>query len=409
MFLEDMYNITFEKSILSALLFNPELFYDSKLTSEHFYFPTHQNIFNAMKSLINENLPIDEEFLKKRLSKAGQFDETVMLDILSINPIANIQPYINELTKNKDRRNLLHLSHEIKKAVDSEDPVNTVKELLIAIENSVSKNKRLPNPTALNDIVEQESEFILKNWLPFPKRTVSLVTAPGGSGKTWALLQVAARFCLEDKNNKAFLWLSEDPKSLSKTRLMKILDQVIKTSSTDLKIDLADDSTPQLLNIVHNKVSIDPIWYDLKKIFDNYDLIILDPFIGFFGGDENNNGHARFFMQIFTEYASKNDKTIIFIHHSTKGTAGSRGAGAIVDAIRLHYEINAIITGKDKVIDRNKLHMRAINLAKDNYNAVQYLKSSVVERQIFPNVVIGIETICEDKFEMSSLGDLRDF
>ena len=406
---KDLYNLTFEKSILSAILFNPELFFKHKLTPEHFYLPAHQDIYNAMSSLVNDELPIDEEFLKQKLSKAGRFDESSMLDILSANPIANIEPYIEQLLKHRDQRNILNLSLEIKKAVDGEDPVNTVKELLMAIENSASVNKRLPNPTAIDDVVEQESEFILKNWLPFPKKTVSLVTAPGGSGKTWTLLQVAARFCLEDENNRAFLWLSEDPKSLSKARLRKILDKVIKNSPSGLKIDLADDSTPHILNLSHNRVTVDSIWYDLKKIFDNYDLIILDPFIGFFGGDENNNGHARFFMQIFTEYASKNDKTIIFIHHSTKGTAGSRGAGAIVDAVRLHYEIDRITTGKEKEIDSNKLHMRAIRLAKDNYNAIQHLQNNVVERQIFPSVAIGIETIYEHKFEMPLLGGLKDF
>lgn len=406
---KNLYNLTFEKSILSAILFSPELFFKHKLTPEHFYLPAYQDIYNAMSSLANDGLPIDEEFLKQRLSKVGRFDESSMLDILSANPIANIEPYIEQLSKHRDQRNILNLSLEIKKAVDGENPVNTVKELLMAIENSASVNKRLPNPTAIDDVIEEESEFILKNWLPFPKKTVSLVTAPGGSGKTWALLQVAARFCLEDENNRAFLWLSEDPKSLSKARLRKILDKVIKNSPSGLKIDLADDSTPHILNLSHNKVTIDSIWYDLKKIFDNYDLIILDPFIGFFGGDENNNGHARFFMQIFTEYASRNNKTIIFIHHSTKGTAGSRGAGAIVDAVRLHYEIDRITTGKEKEIDSNKLHMRAIRLSKDNYNAIQHLQNNVVERQIFPSVTIGIETIYEHKFEMPLLGGLKDF
>lgn len=408
---QELYNLTFEKSILSAILFNPELFNSHKITPDYFYLPAHQNIYNAMSSLIGDDLPIDEEFLKQRLSKVGQFDESVMLDILSTNPIANIRPYIDELSKNKDRRNLLSLSNEIKKAVDSEDPISAAKELIMALEGSMSINKRLPNPTSIDDIVECESEFILKNWLPFPKKTVSLVTAPGGSGKTWALLQIAARFCLEDvKNNRAFLWLSEDPKSLSKVRLRKILDKVIKTSSSSLKIDLADDSTPQLLNIMNNKVIIDPIWHDLKRIFDNYDLIILDPLIAFFGGDENNNGHARFFMQMFTEYASKNDKIIIFIHHSTKGTAGSRGAGAIVDAARLHYEVDRIKI-ENKEIDEKKLHMRSIRLAKDNYNAAQYLQGSVVERQIFPNSVSSSFVIAEydESQEKIEIPIMREF
>jgi replicative DNA helicase len=135
---------------------------------------------------------------------------------------------------------------------------------------------------------------------------------------------------------------------------------------------------------VHNKVTVDPIWHDLKKVFDPYDLIILDPLIAFFGGDENNNGHARYFMQLFTEYAGKTGKTIIFIHHSTKGTAGSRGAGAIVDAARLHYEVDRI-KDKEGKIDGKKYHMRLIRLAKDNYNAGAILKASEVERQIFPD------------------------
>jgi hypothetical protein len=53
--------------------------------------------------------------------------------------------------------------------------------------------------------------------------------------------------------------------------------------------------------------------------------------------------------------------------------------------------------------------MRAIRLAKDNYNAIQHLKSSVVERQIFPSVAMGIETIYENKLEMPLLGGLKDF
>ena len=89
-------------------------------------------------------------------------------------------------------------------------------------------------------------------------------------------------------------------------------------------------------------------------------------------------------MQLFTEFAGKTNKTVLFIHHSTKGTAGSRGAGAIVDAARLHYEVDRV-RNKDKEIDDSKSHMRLIRIAKDNYNAGAILKSNEVERQIFPN------------------------
>lgn len=399
-------NIQFEKSILSSIIFNPDIFSSTSkmLTDDHFYFVAHKNIYSAMSKLVAAEKPIDEEFLKSELNKFGQFDEEVMIQILSANPIANITPYIEELTKYKDRRTLLGLSIQFKEAATTEDPIKAAKELIIALENGMSINKRIPHPINHENIEEGEVEFILKDWLPIPKNTVSLVTAPGGSGKTWAILQIAARFCIQNKSSKAFLWLSEDPKSLSKSRLNKILQGVLNTSSENLQIDIADDATPHLLNIIGNKVTTDTIWHDIKRVFDSYDLIILDPLIAFFGGDENSNGHARFFMQLFTEYAGKNQKTIIFIHHSTKGTAGSRGAGAIVDAARLHYEIERV-KNKDKEIDDSKSHMRLIRLAKDNYNAGAILKSHEVERQIFPKIVIVDDNMRSDRFNSVFIGE----
>ncbi|MHB8100142.1 MAG: AAA family ATPase [Sulfuricurvum sp.] len=402
----EIYNIPFERSILSSIIFNPSDFtyISNQLSRDHFYLLAHQNIYTAMINLIAMDKPIDEEFLRSELNRIGQFDERIMIEILTANPIASITPYIQELAKYKDRRTLLGLSTQFKKAAQAEDPINAAKELIVALEEGMSIDRRLPHPTNHEEIEEKEVEFILKDWLPIPRNTVSLVTAPGGSGKTWTVLQIAARFCIQNKSSKAFLWLSEDPKSLSKSRLNKILSGVLGNSVPNLKIDIADDATPHLLNIIGNKVTTDPIWHDMKKVFDPYDLIILDPLIAFFGGDENNNGHARFFMQLFTEYAGKNEKTIIFIHHSTKGTAGSRGAGAIVDAARLHYEVDRI-RNKDKEIDELKLHMRLVRLAKDNYNAGAILKSSEVERQIFPSKDSSTTPARSERFNSVFIGD----
>lgn len=382
----EIYNLSFERSVLSSFIFDPINFESNskELSAEHFYLSAHQDVYNAMINLSASDKPIDEEFLRSELNRVGRFDERAMVEILTANPISNIAPYLQELSKYKDRRTLLGLSTQFKKAAETEDPISAAKELIVALEEGMSIDKRLPKPTHHDEIEEKEVEFILREWLPIPKNTVSLLTAPGGSGKTWAVLQIAARYSISNKSSKTFLWLSEDPKSLSKSRLNNILTGILETSSTNINIDIADDATPHLLNIIGNKVTTDPIWHDLKKVFEPYDLIILDPLIAFFGGDENNNGHARFFMQLFTEFAGKTGKTIIFIHHSTKGTAGSRGAGAIVDAARLHYEIDRI-RNKDKEIDDTKWHMRLIRIAKDNYNASAILKTNEVERQIFPN------------------------
>ena len=106
-------------------------------------------------------------------------------------------------------------------------------------------------------------------------------------------------------------------------------------------------------------------FYQFKRALKDYDVIILDPLIAMFGADENNNAHARKFVNLFTRWATKEGKTIIFIHHGAKNTSQSRGASAFVDAVRLVYRVEHIKEGinvrgmtKD---DCNKCH-----IAKDD-------------------------------------------
>ncbi len=103
---DNLYNIAFERSILNSFLFEPKQLetYRIYLKDNTFYLPAHQNIFNAMIYLLDNDKPIDEEFIKKRLLKLECFDEQVMLEIMSCNPISNIESYIVEVqNKHKTR------------------------------------------------------------------------------------------------------------------------------------------------------------------------------------------------------------------------------------------------------------------------------------------------------------------
>lgn len=104
---DELYNIAFERSVLNTFLFEPVQFerYSKHLNAETFYLPAHQNVFTAMKQLNESDIPIDEEFIKKRLIKLECFDEQVMLEIMSVNPISNIESYIVEIqNKHKTRQ-----------------------------------------------------------------------------------------------------------------------------------------------------------------------------------------------------------------------------------------------------------------------------------------------------------------
>jgi replicative DNA helicase len=94
---------------------------EAKLKVDDYYLPAHQEIYNAMIELHRESHPIDEEFIKKRLNAKKRFDEAVLLDILSSNPISNTLAYVNEIKDKAVKRKLLTLTTEIKRVTMEED------------------------------------------------------------------------------------------------------------------------------------------------------------------------------------------------------------------------------------------------------------------------------------------------
>ena len=84
----------------------------------------------------------------------------------------------------------------------------------------------------IDTIQAKEAEFYGKQWLPFPKRAVSLVTAGGGVGKSFLLMQCAMRMIKED-GVKVFMWLSEDPVELSRHRFELIAKEIMNDLPSD--------------------------------------------------------------------------------------------------------------------------------------------------------------------------------
>jgi len=120
---DNLYNLAFERSILSSIVFEPSQFDElsSKLKVDDFYLPAHQDIFKSMLTLLQKDQPIDEEFIKKELIKIKKFDEQVLLEILSANPISNTQAYVNEIKDKSLKRHLLTLTTEIKRVTVEEE------------------------------------------------------------------------------------------------------------------------------------------------------------------------------------------------------------------------------------------------------------------------------------------------
>jgi len=404
---EHTYDTNIEATLLSSIIYNPALLekYASKINRNLFFLPFHQSIIDIILKLFEAEKLIDEEIIKNKLGP--QFEDDLIY-ILTKNPISALDDYLEILQDYSMKRDMQTLAYDITKSLHSNvSGLELQAKVTNLTEKIRSSNKlELLEINNIANIEDKEVEYICKAWLPVPVRTVSLITAPGGTGKSWLVLQLALRAIEEGKIKKAFLWLSEDPKEISKNRFNKIFDKVVKSSDESLKnkIDISDSPTIQFLYDDQRKVEVSPLFSHFKAKLQDYDLIILDPLIAFYGTDENNNSSARRFMQLFTDWANKENKTIIFIHHSTKNTTQSRGASAFVDAVRTVYEIDKI---RDKDGNEKDTHKRLIKLTKDNYGIGTFLDSYCVERELFPLKVKHEEI--NYKEESLSFGIPNDF
>ncbi len=163
---ENLYNLAFERSILSSIVFEPSQFDElsTTLKKDDFYLPAHQDIFGAMMILLQKDEPIDEEFIKKELIKMKKFDEQVMLEILSANPISNTSAYVNEIKDKSLKRHLLTLTTEIKRVtVEEELPsaevVDIVEKKLYEITQDNQTSDFKDSPTMTYDTMEYIKEM----------------------------------------------------------------------------------------------------------------------------------------------------------------------------------------------------------------------------------------------------------
>ena len=119
----NLFNIDIEKGILSAILFDGKVYEDiaAILKPNDFYLPFHQGVFETMEELYKKDLPIDEIFLRDELKKKNKFDEEAFFEIIGTAPVERVEAYSKELKDLATKRELIHLSNEIKKIVLEED------------------------------------------------------------------------------------------------------------------------------------------------------------------------------------------------------------------------------------------------------------------------------------------------
>lgn len=224
----------------------------------------------------------------------------------------------------------------------------------------------------LIDVEATGAEFLLEDFMPIPKRAVTLLSASGGTGKTRLSLIMADRH-IQETGEIVAMWLTEDYKGQVRHTFDELVRNGLATGSSMEKMKLILSQPPQLAKkeqgiFKANYDAIEAMGISLVKA--RVTFAVFDPLLAFYGGNENDNSEARVFIQTFAEWAKASEITTLIIHHSSKD-GGSRGATAFHDGVRCRYELNRL----EDDPRRDQAGFRELVLKKDNWGArVHYYK-----------------------------------
>lgn len=168
----ELYNIAFERTVIASILFayDPNAVDDmvEMLDEDLFFLAAHKDICSAIIHLHNNGLPIEESYLQKYLANSGKFDERAMIEVLTATGMANIKPYINELTEFARKRKLETLSFRIRQMIEeggtSADDVEAMLDLELV---DVKTKNGMVMPITMEKAIEQYRNMVI----PEPIRT----------------------------------------------------------------------------------------------------------------------------------------------------------------------------------------------------------------------------------------------
>ena len=237
------YIINIEKNVLGSILFDDDIIEDilGVLKAKDFYHPAHQHIFQIMELLNYNNMPIDEDFISKRIDSKIVSD-SILLEILTINPISNTMAYVREIKDSSIKRELISLATTIKKitledSITAQESVDKIQNSLYQITSDSSSSELKDMPTIIKATREhikrmqdrgvsyltgQTTGFyeLDKKTTGFNPGDLVIIAARPAMGKTAIVLNTALQNI--EKGDGVIFFSLEMPETQLMTRLLSI-------------------------------------------------------------------------------------------------------------------------------------------------------------------------------------------
>lgn len=247
------------------------------------------------------------------------------------------------------------------------------------------KKKQEKREFSIDDIenIKGDLKLILGR---FPTGKVSLMSSFGGIGKTTYATILGFEIGAKE-NKKVLLWTTEhSPESLKK-RISKIKETPELREFYELgrdKVFFKVDIPEPFVNA--KKELNSKAFKELRKLLEKYDVVILDPYLTFVEGEENDNVVARKVIKKINSILSEFEgKAVIFLHHF--------GKLALKEALLSEEDIeekngNFIRVKREKVEEL----IRSIRGASAIVDTARYVEAIVLTKDNRERYVLTIKT-----------------
>lgn len=251
-------------------------------------------------------------------------------------------------------------------------------------------------------------KWLLVNTLP--AGVVGILVAPGGTGKSWYLIQMGVSIATGiplagvwdvGETGSVLMFLAEDDAiqiqrrlhnligALPADQLLSIRDALFKNLIIVPRVaenNLLTAGTPYSREVELTEI-VDRVIADALQLPD-LKLIVIDPVSRFRGGDENSAQDTTRFVEALEKIAKATGAAVIAAHHSNKSAmnssepsqSASRGSSALTDGVRWQMNLTTFSEKDAKnfgiPVEEKGFHLTA-TITKNNYAPPQpsaYLK-----------------------------------
>lgn len=222
----------------------------------------------------------------------------------------------------------------------------------------------------------------------FVAGTVGCIAAAGGTGKSFAVLELACGIASESankvllnldikKHGKVCMFNAEDPDVILQSRLFSISSYIYDHTQAEIAKSLT------IKSLMGRGADInDPIWFDaILKASEGCRLVIFDTFSRFHKLSENDNGDMAQVVGQYERIARETGASVLFPHHTSKSMSGNgrqdeqqatRGAAAITDNCRWQGFMQTMSDKealKSGIADADRKQYVRLGANKENYGA----------------------------------------